>query len=203
MKKIILASSSPRRSELLKQLGLSFTVYKIDVEEEIEEKNPENLAERLAFSKAEAVAKLIGCGVVIGADTIVSVDGCILGKPQDRNEAAKMLNLLSGRTHMVLTGLAVIVQPGFYVQTHVERTFVRMRDLKQDEIEWYLNCDEPYDKAGGYGIQGKAAVFIDRLEGCYYNVVGLPLAALWRLLDKAGVCVCKGADDIGFKAPDH
>jgi septum formation protein len=204
MKTIVLASLSPRRADLLRQLGLSFQVIESGVvEDEKSDCDPRRLAEKLALSKAMAVAAKVSDGIIIGADTVVSVDQRILAKPSDENEAADMLRQLSGRCHRVLTGLAVIEQPRFEVLTHVESTEVCMRTISEEEITWYLNSGEPYDKAGGYGIQGKAAVFVDRLDGCYYNVVGLPLAALWRMLGSLGIRIWEGAGMNDTKAPDH
>ncbi|MBS4022945.1 MAG: septum formation inhibitor Maf [Dethiobacter sp.] len=204
MKAIILASASPRRAELLRQLGFSFTVVKSGVaEDELDHCEPYQMAERLALAKARAVAAGVTDALVIGADTIVCVDGRVLGKPRDRYEAVDMLRLLAGREHHVLTGLALIGQPENRVLTHVETTRVFMRELKEEEISWYTDSGEPYDKAGGYGIQGKAAVFVERLDGCYFNVVGLPLAALWQLFGSFGIRIWEGAGIYDIQAPDH
>lgn len=202
MKRIVLASASPRRAELLKNIGLLFEVMESGVpEEEAKEKDPDALARSLAMQKASAVAGRITEGIVIGADTVVCVDGNILGKPRSREEAREMLNKLSGRDHLVMTGLAVVEMPGGRLLTHVETTRVFMRKLSESEIEWYLDSNEPYDKAGGYGIQGKAGVFVERLEGCYFNVVGLPLAALWEMLNTLSDCFGEGAGTVG--TTDH
>lgn len=203
MKKLILASASPRRAELLRQLGLVFTVRESGVAEEDNERDPVVLAQSLALTKARAVAALTDEGVVIAADTVVCVDGELLGKPAGPREAAGMLQRLSGRSHQVLTGIAVISLPDGTTRCHVERTEVAMRRIRPEEIDWYLASGEPYDKAGGYGIQGKAAVFVEKLEGCYFNVVGLPLAALCRLLEDAGVRIWEGAENHDITAPDH
>ncbi len=204
MKKIILASASPRRAELLRQLGLPFTVLESGVDEEGPQANePHQLVRGLALAKARAVAHQVQDGVIIGADTIVCVDNIVLNKPVDRPEAVEMLRLLSGRAHRVLTGLALVGQPGLRTLTHVEDTRVLMRSLSEEEINWYVDSGEPYDKAGGYGIQGRAAVFVDKLEGCYFNVVGLPLAALWQLLGIFGIRIWEGAGIDDIQAPDH
>lgn len=203
MEKIILASASPRRAQLMCQLGLDFEVMVSGVAEEDNERDPEVLAGRLALSKARAVAGQVERGVVIGADTVVCVDGELLGKPGNAEEAAGMLRRLSNRRHQVMTGVAVIRQPEGLAHCHVEKTDVFFRSIRDEEINWYLDSGEPYDKAGGYGIQGKASVFVDRLEGCYFNVVGLPLAALCRLLEKVGVRIWEGADKHDNTAPDH
>lgn len=204
MKRIILASASPRRAELLKNIGLPFEVMESGVTEECAvSQNPESLARTLAVQKATAVAKKVTRGIVIGADTLVCVDGTILGKPRSRAEAGEMLSRLSGRSHTVMTGLALAEVPGKRLLTHVETTRVFMRKLSGSEMEWYLDSNEPYDKAGGYGIQGKAGVFVERLEGCYFNVVGLPLAALWRMLRELSDCFWEGAGSIDIHTPDH
>ncbi|NLP36889.1 MAG: septum formation inhibitor Maf [Firmicutes bacterium] len=206
MTKIILASASPRRAELLRQIGLDFEVQVSGVSEEgVVDKDPAKLVEKLAIAKALAVAKNQPRreAVVIAADTVVCVDGTLLGKPKDSREAGEMLRLLSGRSHQVLTGIAVVALPVMKVLSQVEKTEVFMRRLSAAEIDWYLTSGEPYDKAGGYGIQGKAAVFVEKIEGCYFNVVGLPLAALWRLLNKLKKeHMGKGAGEYDT-APDH
>jgi septum formation protein len=194
MKTIVLASTSPRRAALLKQIGLDFTVVASNVVEEgINLANPRELAEKLALVKAGAVAAKHKESLVIAADTVVCVDGQTLGKPRDALEAAAMLRSLSGRGHHVLTGVAVIDSTSGRLLTHVEDTRVFMRGISEEEIGWYVASGEPYDKAGGYGIQGKAAIFVERLEGCYFNVVGLPLAALWQMLKSLGIKVWEGA----------
>lgn len=203
MKKLVLASASPRRAELLRQLGLNFVVLASGVAEEDKEQNPATLAQRLAIAKARAVAKRVAEGVIIATDTVVCVDGELLGKPKDAQEAARMLERLSGRRHEVLTGLAVLRQPDGFTCCHVEKTRVTMREIRRDEIDWYLASGEFCDKAGGYGIQGRAAVFVEKLEGCYFNVVGLPLAALCKLLAAVGVQIWKGAESNDNTAPDH
>lgn len=206
MTKIILASASPRRAELLRQIGLPFEIRVSGVpEEKISEKNPAKLVEELATAKALAVANKVSPGeaVVIAADTVVCVDDMLLGKPKDPQDARRMLLLLSGRSHRVLTGLAVVALPAKEVLSHVEVTEVFMRRLSEEEIAWYIASGEPFDKAGGYGIQGKAAVFVEKIAGCYFNVVGLPLAALWQLLKELKIDFAgKGAGD-GDKASDH
>ena len=203
MRKIILASASPRRARLLEQLGLCFDVEESGVTEDVPEENPVLLAGHLALSKAEAVAEKTADGVIIAADTVVCVDGELLGKPQNASEAKAMLRRLSGRRHDVLTGVAIISCPQNFTSVHVEQTAVIMRGINEDEIEWYVASGEPFDKAGGYGIQGKAAVFVERLEGCYFNVVGLPLAALWKMLKKHGIQIWEGAECHDNTAPDH
>ncbi|EGO64411.1 Maf family protein [Acetonema longum] len=184
---IILASSSPRRRQLLEQVGLSFTV----VTSEVEEKNcqgssPAQTATLLAEKKALAVAaKAEADDIVIGADTIVVVDNQVFGKPDHPSQAREMLHILSGRCHQVMTGIAVV--KGKSVWSDVQVTQVIFRNLKPDEIERYIASGEPADKAGGYAIQGLGVLLVEKIEGCYTNVVGLPLVTLSRLLIKAGV----------------
>lgn len=203
-KPIILASASPRRAQLLEQIGLTFSILESGVPEDDDAKtDPALLAAQLSVRKAAAVAQTIASGIVIAADTVVSVDGEILGKPKDREEAIFMLRRLSGKRHDVLTGVTVIVRPEEERHTHVESTAVVMREIADAEIDWYVDSGEPYDKAGGYGIQGRAAVFVDRLEGCYFNVVGLPLNALWNILAKCNIRIWEGAGESDNKAPDH
>jgi len=177
---LILASSSPRRIELTRLLGFAFDVDPSDVDETIEEATPETTVCRLAERKARRVAGRHPQGIVIGADTVVAMGDRILGKPIDRNAAVAAIRSLSGRTHDVHTGLCVI--RGEEIVTDVATTHVTFRPLDEMEIQAYADTDEPYDKAGAYGIQGKAAVFVDRIEGCYYNVVGLPVSRLYRML---------------------
>ncbi|MBT9140055.1 MAG: Septum formation protein Maf [Dehalococcoidia bacterium] len=203
MQKLVLASASPRRAELLRQLGLTFVVSASEVTEENEERDPAMLAKLLAISKAKAVAARFADGVIIAADTVVCLDGELLGKPRDASDAARMLASLSGKRHEVLTGVAVLRQSDGLLCCHVEKTAVSMREISQAEIVWYLSSGEPYDKAGGYGIQGKAAVFVEKLEGCYFNVVGLPLSALCRLLAAVDVRIWEGAEKHDNTAPDH
>lgn len=186
--KIILASSSPRRRELLAQTGLDFLVIPSSCPEEADwTRTPQEVAMQLAKQKADDVAaKIREKAIVIGADTIVVKDG-ILGKPKDENEARQMLQKLQGETHEVITGLCLVeALEGKSVSTF-ERTLVRMAPLSQEEIDSYVETKEPMDKAGGYGIQGKAALFIQEIQGCYFNVVGLPLHRLWKLLKKLGI----------------
>ncbi|EEG78148.1 Maf family protein [Dethiobacter alkaliphilus] len=187
MTKLILASASPRRAQLLQQIGLKFAVKVSGVDENENEKDPARLAKRLALNKANAVAMQLTQGIIIAADTVVCIDGKLLGKPKDSMEAKEMLRSLSGRTHHVLTGVAVIDSENHRTLDHVETTAVKMRHLREEEIDGYVQSGEPFDKAGGYGIQGKAAIFVEKLDGCYFNVVGLPLSALCLMLEEMGV----------------
>jgi septum formation protein len=188
--KLILASGSPRRRELIALLGEPFIVTPADADECIRPgETPAEYAVRVALDKARIAAARSGTGVVVAADTIVVLDGCILGKPDDEQDAERMLTLLSGRTHEVLTGLAVLSPVDGKTRTALSVTKVRFRALSPREINLYAHSGEPLDKAGAYGIQGKAAVFVESIEGCYFNVVGLPLSLLAELLKDFGFCL--------------
>lgn len=182
MMHLILASTSPRRSELLAQIGLPFAVVPSRVDEGTPSGMPDRLVESLALAKALDVAGRVSEGVVIGADTVVAVDGQILGKPADGGEAAAMLRKLGGRSHDVYTGLAVVDAASGRRKCQHVHTVVHFRALTESEIAAYIESGEPLDKAGAYGIQGRAAVFVSGIEGCYFNVVGLPLSRLWQML---------------------
>lgn len=185
---LILASNSPRRRELLKQIGLDFIVDPADVDESIlPGETPEVYAVRVALDKARAAASRTKNGIVIGADTIVVLDNMILGKPKDSADAAIMLRMLSGKVHRVVTGLAIVDAASGKMETRVEITNVLFRNLSERDIASYVATGEPLDKAGAYGIQGKGALLINRIEGCYFNVVGLPLAALYDVFVRFGV----------------
>jgi septum formation protein len=188
--KIILASNSPRRKELLSQIGLVFSVAPADVDESVMPgEAPEPYAVRLALAKARAAAVRSGGGIVIAADTIVSVGGAILGKPADAADAARMLKELSGREHLVITGLAVMDASTQRSVVRTSVTKVWFRDLTAREIEAYVATGEPMDKAGAYGIQERGALLVERIEGCYSNVVGLPLSLLGGMLREFDVPV--------------
>lgn len=184
---IILASKSPRRQELLKLLGLEFTVHTADIDEHMDPSlPPEQEVARVSAEKARAVAK--DCAeedIIISADTIVVIDGQILGKPKSEADAIRMLNLLSGRRHEVMTGLTVL--SGGQSQTRVVRTGIEFRRLTDREIDAYVATGEPMDKAGAYGIQGRGAVLVEKINGCYNNVVGLPLSLLYLMMQRLGV----------------
>jgi len=185
MERIILASASPRRRELLAQIGLKFEVITSDTDESFENSMPvEDIVKKLAFEKAHAVAKQVSDdnSIIIGADTVVYYDGIILGKPQDEAHARDMLTMLSGNTHQVLTGFAVIRLCDNKVVAHYEKTNVTFRLLSENEIDNYIKTKEPFDKAGGYGIQGLGATFVSGINGDYNNVVGLPLCSLSQCL---------------------
>lgn len=184
---IILASGSPRRRQLLEQLGLSFTVQSSDVDESVEPGlSPAAMVEQLSLRKGQAVAERVGPdSLVLAADTVVALGDAVLGKPQDRAKAVSMLTSLSGKTHQVYTGVTLL-GGGRRVTEH-ETTAVTFRSLSREEIVAYVNTGEPMDKAGAYGIQGYGALLVERLEGDYFNVMGLPLCRLGRMLAAFGV----------------
>lgn len=186
MKPLILGSASPRRAALLRQLALPFTVVPSPVAEPVPATSiPADYALESAEAKARAVARSVAAdAIVIAADTIVWSNGAILGKPADAAHAASMLGRLSGQVHQVYTGLAI--QSGEQLLREAACTQVAMRPLTAADIAAYVASGEPLDKAGGYGIQGLGARFIERIAGCYYNVVGLPLARLCVLLSAVG-----------------
>jgi septum formation protein len=191
--RIILASASPRRKELLEQIGVTFEVLASTGEEIITKTIPHEIVMELAKQKAgSVVSELAPCGeevLVIGADTIVAADRRILGKPKDRTHALEMLDLLAGNTHQVYTGVCLIFGTPGNFKTHVfyEKTDVTMYEMSRDEKESYVDTGEPYDKAGGYGIQGKCAIYIKEIKGDYNNVVGLPIARLYQELKTLGL----------------
>ena len=186
--KLILASTSIRRAEILHDAGFSFTVLSSAVDETpFPGESPHDLVQRLAAAKAELVAaRAVGPAIVIAADTEVTLDGHIFGKPRSSDDARHMLEKLSGRTHAVVTGVALIRLPDADRRTFVESTLVHFAPLSPEEISRYLATEEPHDKAGAYGIQGRAGRYIPRIEGCYFNVVGLPLARLQHSLYELG-----------------
>ena len=182
---IILASASPRRRELLEQLGWSFTIDPADVDEQVMPgEAPEAYAVRVARDKARVAAKRAGRGLVIAADTIVVLGDTILGKPLDAQDAERMLTMLSGRDHHVITGLVVMDAATARTEVRTITTKVRFRLLRSAEIAAYVASGEPLDKAGAYGIQEKGALFVERIDGCYFNVVGLPLAMLGEVMEQ-------------------
>ena len=191
MPRLILASASPRRRELLAQAGYTFEVQPAHVNEDLRpDEDPIAYVVRLAREKAQSVfAEISTTGpasppaVVLGADTTVTLDSHILAKPEDAADAARMLRLLSGRTHRVITGVALASAKG--VEVAAEVTGVQFLTLNDNEIAAYIATGEPMDKAGAYGIQGLAAKWIPRIEGCYFNVVGLPLALVATMLEAA------------------
>jgi septum formation protein len=176
--KLILASSSPRRAEILTNAGLSFSVLSSAVDESpYPGETPAALVQRLANAKADlAAARAVGPAIVLAADTVVVTDDEILGKPSSTEDARHMLQQLSGRTHSVLTGVALVRLPDGLRRQFTESTLVQFRPITHEELSSYLSTEEPYDKAGAYAIQGQAGRYIPRIEGCYFNVVGLPLS---------------------------
>ncbi len=178
-KRIILASASPRRKQLLEQVGLMFDILPSDIDEDtFVHHDPIQNIQAIALNKAQNVAMKVQNGLVIGADTQVIIDGRTLGKPIDKTDAMNMLSALSGKMHKVITGVAIIDVETGLCETWVETTVVKFRRLTLDEIISYIESGEYEGKAGSYGIQGRAAAFVERIEGCYFNVVGLPLSRL-------------------------
>jgi septum formation protein len=178
---LVLASASPRRYELLRNAGIIFEVQPADIpEESLPGESAKDCAERLAREKALAVARQRPQDVVLGADTVVVVDGQLLGKPTDSIDAARMLSLLSGRDHQVITGVCLVA--GGETSVASEMTVVTVSKISDQEIADYVASGEPMDKAGAYAIQGIASRWIPRIEGDYSNVVGLPVALVWRML---------------------
>lgn len=189
--KVILASASPRRKELLEQIGMEFEVIPATGEEMINHTKPYEVVMDLSRQKAEEVAKRQkreDC-LIIGADTVVAFEDEILGKPKDREDAYRMLSMLEGKTHKVYTGVTLLLQNEKESKTYsfYEETEVVMHSMTQKEKNWYVDTNEPYDKAGGYAIQGRCAVFIEKINGDYNNVVGLPIARIYQELLQLGI----------------
>jgi septum formation protein len=188
---LILASSSLRRAEVLRNAGFVFEIRPAGVDEtRLPHESAENYVRRVAQAKAHLVAQVARAAgeraIVIAADTIVLAEGQILGKPKDAEDARRKLRLLSGKTHEVLTALSVINILASNEALHVEKTRVEFLKMSEEEIENYIQTGEPFDKAGAYGIQGIAGRFATRIEGCYFNVLGLPLSRLWTTLQALG-----------------
>jgi nucleoside triphosphate pyrophosphatase len=189
--RLILASSSPRRAEILREAGIAFEMCATEIDETVlPGETALDMVARLAEAKARAIAAQMDAGmrecIIVGADTTVELDGEILGKPRDAAHAREMLARLSGRTHHVLTGIFLLRLPGNASRAAVENSAVTFAPLSVKEIDAYVASGEPLGKAGGYGIQGHAGRYIPRIEGCYFNVVGLPLARLYALLRELG-----------------
>lgn len=183
--RLVLASGSPRRAEILRAVGWPFETEAGGVDEtQRAGEPPVEYVERLAREKAGAVARARLFGLVLGADTVVVVDGEVLGKPRDDGDARRMLRLLRGRWHDVLTGVALVRAEDARTVCSHERTRVRFAEMTDAEVDWYVSTGEPADKAGAYGVQGRAALFIDALEGDYWNVVGLPVRLVYELAKK-------------------
>ncbi len=185
---LVLASASPRRQELLRNAGIAFAVQPAHIPEDpLPGEQARECAERLAREKAKAIATQRPQDIVLGADTVVVIDGQILGKPADAADSARMLRMLSGREHQVITGVALVASGQLLVAS--ETTSVTMSEITEQEIADYVATGEPVDKAGAYAIQGIASRWIPRIEGDYGNVVGLPVALVWRMLRQAGLAL--------------
>lgn len=193
--KLVLASGSPRRRELLALLGVPFHIKVSEAEEVITSSNPAKVTEELSRQKAEAVAEEMlremtedktSSYIILGADTVVAADGEILGKPKNREDARQMISLLQGRTHMVYTGVTLLICQNGQMEnlTFSEGTKVKVAPMSEKEIEDYIDTDEPYDKAGAYGIQGAFSKYIEGIEGDYFNVVGLPVHRVYEEMKK-------------------
>lgn len=188
MKKIILASASPRRKMLLKQIGLNFKVVASDFEEMINTKiSSHELARKLSLGKAKVVAIKLSNSIIIAADTFVTFKGKILGKPKNKQDAKRILKLLSGKMHLIITGFTIIDTTTGQTATNSVETKVYFKKLTNKEIDTYVETGEPLDKAGAYGIQEKGSLFVKKIEGDYFNVVGLPIYAVVETLKKFGV----------------
>ncbi len=203
MSRIVLASGSPRRKELLEQLGLEFEICPAKGEEIITTNVPEDVVKELSKQKAEEVASGIVAYnaehpdlvtpqdiLVIGSDTVVAYDGKILGKPKDEADAMRMLSMLQGNVHSVFTGMTFVIigadgRTGEF--STVEQTKVHMHPMSEEEIKRYIATGEPMDKAGAYAIQGKCGIYIEKIDGDYYNVVGLPIAKMYQSLKAIGI----------------
>jgi septum formation protein len=183
---IVLASGSPRRRHLLRTLGIEHEVCPADVDEvRLPGETPETMAVRLARAKASAVAAMRPSDLVLAADTVVAIDGHVLGKPEDAEDARRMLGILSGKQHRVVTGVALAC-PGSTVLERRDVTAVWVRELTDDTIAAYVATGEPLDKAGSYGVQGAGAVLVERVEGDFFSVMGLPVRLVVDLLEEAG-----------------
>lgn len=188
---IILASGSSRRREILTQIGAKFCVKVSDCDETISEKKPETLVLELSMRKAAAVARdVTGPAVIIGADTVVSLEDEILGKPKDKTDAVRMLGMLSGRTHFVYTGVCILRKEPDGEEKMLrfaERSGVHVVKMNEKQIQEYTDTPEPYDKAGAYAVQGLFAPYIEGIEGDYYNIVGLPVSGIYQRLYEDGI----------------
>ncbi|HEY9166990.1 MAG TPA: Maf family protein [Candidatus Kryptonia bacterium] len=181
---IFLASRSPRRRQILEMVGIKFTLLDVEVDETNHfANNPEEYVISLSGKKADEAAKKVTSGIIATADTIVYLDGKVLNKPIDADDARKMLRSLSGRTHQVYTGFTLLRVPERKIVQHCEITDVTFRNLSDEEIDEYVESGAPFDKAGAYGIQDDlSALFVERIDGCFYNVVGLPLPKFYLAL---------------------
>ena len=194
MKRIVLASASPRREAILRQIGIDFEIIAPNISEDIDFcMSPETIAEQLSRKKAEDVAsRLDGNTLIIAADTVVIKDGKVLGKPADNHAAYEMLKSLGGSWHKVITGFTIIDNSGDNPpKVSHENTEVKMRELTDEDIKSYISSREPFDKAGSYGAQGLGALLVEELRGCYFNVVGLPIARIGKTLSEMGINLLK------------
>jgi len=190
--KIILASSSPRRKELLEQIGLQFEIIPSGYEEDMSlDLSNEELAKTLAYNKAKDVVDKVENGVVIGSDTFIVFSGKRIGKPRDEKDAKEILQMISGQTVTIYSGLAIINKQNKKEITDFEITDVKIKELTEKEIKEYIETGEPLDKAGAFAIQGRGAIFIEKINGCFSNVIGLPLYKLYTNLLKIGVDILK------------
>lgn len=193
MKQIILASQSPRRRDLLEMLGLDFVSIPANGDESFYPgEEPRKGAERIARQKAISVARELNDGLVIAADTVVCCEGEIMGKPRNREDAFEKLSKLSGKQHQVITAFCIIDVFEKAIEIASETTAVFFREISAEEILAYIATGEAVDKAGAYGIQGLASVFVEKIDGCYFNVVGLPLNSLYKALKRHGVDLLEG-----------
>jgi len=186
-RKIILASASPRRAKLLRQIGMEFSIEPANLDEDnIQEEIsiPEEVTKILSQAKAKTIATVVKRGLIIGADTVVCLDKNILNKPANETEAHQILSALSNRQHQVITGVTLLLKPEQKQITFTEITHVAFRNLTNNEILAYIATDEPWDKAGGYGIQGQGALLVHSIEGDYNNVVGFPLTRFYQELQQ-------------------
>ncbi|MDO5111291.1 MAG: Maf family protein [Clostridia bacterium] len=182
---LILASGSPRRREMFDLMGLSYTLRPSDADESLPPCAPSDMVETLALRKAASIKKSAPGCCVVGADTVVYLDGHIIGKPADEADASRILHMLSGRTHTVYTGVAILTDEKQLV--FHETTDVTFATLSEAEIADYIASGEPMDKAGAYGVQGIGAVLVEKVEGCYFNIIGLPIPTFYRKLAEAGI----------------
>ncbi len=191
--KLILASGSPRRAEILASVGWEFTKDVADIDEtEFKGETPEDYVQRLAREKAEKVAEKYDEAIILGADTTVVIDDQIIGKPTDLDDARRMIKMLSGNWHEVLTGIAIVrsepsavadgLRLSFKTFIGIQKTRVKFAEMSNEEIEFLVQKGEPLDKAGGYAVQAQAALFIEKIEGDYWNVVGLPISLVYKLI---------------------
>ncbi|MGE5580023.1 MAG: Maf family protein [Bacillota bacterium] len=187
--KLVLASESPRRKMLLESAGITPVVVPSNVDEDapVDDMDPGDLVKALARRKIRKVAERLPDDYVLGGDTIVYIDGKVLGKPADKEQARDMLRRICGRTHEVFTGVALYEPLGKTVLDDFDATRVTIRDMDEEEIRWYVDTEEPMDKAGSYALQGAGAFFVERVEGDFSGVIGLPLPKVYSLLRRAGV----------------